>query len=126
MRTVRRLLLSMVVVASCGFAFAQGDAPANDPQAPDTFHVRLDTSAGPVERDIVIGLANERMAEIRSGLSEGDEVVLNPKVLVGEQVKVRTSGDPDRQSGGEGKKGKGKGGAGKSDGPKGPATPERC
>jgi multidrug efflux pump subunit AcrA (membrane-fusion protein) len=81
------------------------------------------TSAGPVERDIVIGLANERMAEIRSGLSEGDEVVLNPKVLVGEQVKVRTGGDPDRQSGGEGKKGKGKGGAGKSDGPKGPATP---
>ena len=45
------------------------------------------TPTGTVERDIVVGLANERMAEIRSGLVEGDEVVLNPKVLVGEHVK---------------------------------------
>jgi multidrug efflux pump subunit AcrA (membrane-fusion protein) len=38
------------------------------------------------QRDIVVGLSNEKMAEIKSGLQEGDEVVLNPRVLMGEKA----------------------------------------
>lgn len=33
-------------------------------------------------RPVVLGLYNEKMVEIRSGLQEGDEVVTNPKVLL--------------------------------------------
>jgi hypothetical protein len=45
-----------------------------------------------VERDIVVGQSNERMAEIKEGLREGDEVVLNPKTLVGDNAKTRQPG----------------------------------
>jgi len=67
------------------------------------------TPGGAEERDIVIGLSNEKMAEVRTGLSEGDEVVLNPKALVGDRAKVRTPGDAERPDGGLGGDGKGKG-----------------
>jgi RND family efflux transporter MFP subunit len=62
------------------------------------------------EREIVIGLSNERVAEIRSGLSEGDMVVLNPRVLLGDKDRTRT-----RQPGDFDKAGGNKGGAAKTD-----------
>ncbi len=43
----------------------------------------------PVEREVEIGLTNDKVAEIRSGLKAGEEVVLNPKVLVGDRLKTR-------------------------------------
>jgi RND family efflux transporter MFP subunit len=43
----------------------------------------------PVEREVEIGLTNDKVAEIRSGVKAGDEVVLNPKVLVGDRAKTR-------------------------------------
>jgi multidrug resistance efflux pump len=55
------------------------------------------TSEGPVERDVVVGMSNERMVEIRQGLQAGDDVVLNPKVLVGDKVKTRQAGSMDRK-----------------------------
>ncbi len=51
------------------------------------------TPQGLVERDIVVGMSNDKDAEIRSGLAEGDEVVTNPKVLVGDKVKTREAGE---------------------------------
>src|SRR5207249_1708568 len=36
----------------------------------------------PEERKVVLGLMNEKMTEVKEGLKEGDEVVLNPKVLL--------------------------------------------
>lgn len=45
------------------------------------------------ERDIVIGLNNEKMAEVKSGLQEGDLVILNPKVLLGDSAKTRQPGE---------------------------------
>lgn len=50
------------------------------------------TPDGPVERDIVVGVSNERLVEIRSGVQEGEQVILNPKALVGDKMKTRTSG----------------------------------
>jgi HlyD family secretion protein len=47
------------------------------------------TPTGPQERQIVVGLSNERMAEVRAGLQEGEQVVLNPRVLLGDNAKVR-------------------------------------
>ena len=67
---------------------------------------------GPQEREIIVGLWNEKMAEVRAGLDEGDEVVVNPKALLGEKVKVRTGADADRPdplNGDHGKKDKDKG-----------------
>jgi hypothetical protein len=74
----------------------------------------------PRERDVVVGLSNEKVVEVKEGLKEGEEVVLNPKVLLGDKVKTRQVIEQDRNGppgpGGEGKaKGKAKG-KGKSDG----------
>jgi multidrug efflux pump subunit AcrA (membrane-fusion protein) len=41
-------------------------------------------------REVALGLYNEKMVEIRSGLSEGDEIVVNPKVLLDDKDKTKT------------------------------------
>ena len=42
------------------------------------------TAGGYEEKEVTLGLYNEKMVEVRDGLAEGDEVVLNPKVLPGD------------------------------------------
>jgi multidrug resistance efflux pump len=46
------------------------------------------TPDGPEPRDIVVGLSNDRFAEVREGLQEGDEVILNPKTVAGDSIKT--------------------------------------
>lgn len=50
------------------------------------------TPDGPEERQIVVGMSNDRIAEVQAGLKEGEEVILNPKVLVGDKSKTRQPG----------------------------------
>jgi hypothetical protein len=57
------------------------------------------TPEGPEEREIVVGQSNVKMAEIKEGLKEGDEVVLNPKSVMSEQPKARQSGAAKREKG---------------------------
>ncbi|MFO0807256.1 MAG: hypothetical protein U0746_01395 [Gemmataceae bacterium] len=75
---------------------------------------------GPKEREVIIGLSNEKMVEIRSGLKENEEVILNPRVLIGDKMKTRQVVENDRQGGiGGGGKGDGKKKGGKGGPPKG-------
>jgi hypothetical protein len=71
---------------------------------------------GPEEREIEIGMSNEKDVEIRSGLKEGEEVVINPVVLVGKRAKTREAGEFSKKENGDsykdGKGGPGKGGPG--------------
>lgn len=53
----RSLVCSLALLATTGLAFAQGDAAGKDPQAPDTYQVRLDTTAGPVVIEVKRELA---------------------------------------------------------------------
>src|SRR5262249_54254263 len=55
------------------------------------------------EREVVLGIYNEKLVEVREGLVEGDEVVINPKVLMGD-TKAKTR-DGDGQGGGDTKGG---------------------
>lgn len=55
------------------------------------------TPNGPVERDIVVGGSNDTKAEVKSGLEEGEEVVLNPRVLGGDKIKTRPEGADKKQ-----------------------------
>jgi hypothetical protein len=48
------------------------------------------TSDGPEQRDIAVGLSNETMIEVRTGLREGEEVVLNPLTLLNERRESET------------------------------------
>ncbi|MBY0514305.1 MAG: hypothetical protein K2P78_10385, partial [Gemmataceae bacterium] len=85
-----------------------------------TRKVWVQTAAGTyAERDVVLGIYNEKMVEVRDGLQEGDEVVINPKVLMGGDSKTKTR---DGEAGGGDAKG-GEGAPKKGGGKKGP-TPE--
>ncbi len=46
------------------------------------------TPSGPEQRDIIVGLSNDKVAEVKSGLREGDNVVLNPLVLLDDKGKA--------------------------------------
>lgn len=88
------------------------------------------TPTGYERKTIQLGLANEKMVEVREGLAEGDEVVLNPKVLLGD-AKTKTRDGDNGGGNGNGKNGEGKGGfgdptkkgGGKGGGGKGPGGP---
>jgi multidrug efflux pump subunit AcrA (membrane-fusion protein) len=70
------------------------------------------TADGPQEKEIQIGLSNEKMAEVKSGLQAGDQVVVNPKAILGNAAKTRED-MPEQGTKGFGKgKGKGKDGGG--------------
>src|SRR5262249_44160920 len=56
-----------------------------------------DGSAEP--RNVELGLSNEKMAEVKSGLKEGDEVVMNPKALLGDKAKTRNPADFEKKNG---------------------------
>lgn len=55
----------------------------------------------PKERDIVVGMSNIKMVEVTSGLSEGDQVILNPRAVLPENSKLRpaTPAAPSRNGG---------------------------
>jgi len=74
------------------------------------------TPEGPQKRDVVVGLSNDKIAEIKEGLQEGDEVVENPKAVLGDKIKVR---DPAAEKAAAGSEFGGKGGKGKGGSPKG-------
>lgn len=77
---------------------------------------------GPVEREVTLGAFNDKMVEVRDGLAEGDVVVLNPKVLLGDsKAKTRDEAEPPSRGGrpGGGDK-KGKAGDKKGGGTKAP------
>ena len=86
------------------------------------------TPQGPAERDVQLGLFNDKMVEIRAGLDEDEVVVLNPKVLLGDKAKTREETEAPKQGRGPGGgpagagKGKGKGGAPAGKAAKGPAA----
>lgn len=74
----------------------------------------------PVEREVELGVFNDKKVEVKKGLSEGDVVVTNPKAILGDKARgVREEGDPSGrgagkgpQGGGGGKPGAGGGGTG--------------
>lgn len=100
--------------------------------------VYVKTPSGFERRPVELGIYNEKLVEIRTGLSEGDEVVMNPKVLLGPEDRTRTrddagkgggpnnsngAGKGDYPKGGEGAPGGGKGGGKKGGFPKGGMPP---
>jgi HlyD family secretion protein len=79
------------------------------------------TPEGPKERQVTVGVSNDRIAEIKEGLEEGDEVVLNPKAVLGDKAKVHEPGAEKGSKGGKGGKGgDGGDGRGKGSGKNGP------
>jgi HlyD family secretion protein len=58
--------------------------------------VYVKTPTGYERREVRLGLYNEKVVEIREGLQEGDEVVINPKVLLAPDDKTKTRDEGGR------------------------------
>ena len=68
---------------------------------------------GHEEKEVTLGLYNDRMVEVKEGLAEGDEVVINPKVLMGDnKAKTRDGGGATPGDAAKGEAGPGGGGGG--------------
>src|SRR5206468_1275352 len=52
----------------------------------------VQTPGGPEARDVVVGSSDGQLAEIREGLCDGEEVVLNPAALAGTDTEVAAAG----------------------------------
>jgi multidrug efflux pump subunit AcrA (membrane-fusion protein) len=96
--------------------------------------VYVKTATGTEEREVELGTFNDKMVEIRTGLQDGDEVVLNPKAILGDKAKTREEGGGGNRKdgmGGAGAKGKGEGkkgppaGVGGGAGGKGMGAPQK-
>ena len=61
------------------------------------------TSNGPERRDVVIGDSNDKMVEVKEGVKEGDQVVLNPKALLGDDKTRTRDGKENGNGNGNGK-----------------------
>jgi multidrug resistance efflux pump len=60
------------------------------------------TPSGPVERAIEMGLSNDKMVEVKSGLEEGEQVVLNPRALLSDKEKAAAPPPPQANPGAHG------------------------
>lgn len=70
----------------------------------------IQTASGSEERPLVLGMTNDKVVEVKDGLSEGDKVILNPRAVVpaartGESVKGKGEVDT-KEKFGEAKSGK--------------------
>lgn len=71
----------------------------------NTRRVYVMTPGGPAARDVVVGLSNDKMAEIETGLAEGDLVVVNSRILLSDKERAALGEGANRGQGKE--KGKG-------------------
>jgi multidrug efflux pump subunit AcrA (membrane-fusion protein) len=78
--------------------------------------VFVKTETGYERRPVKLGISNEKVVEVQEGLSEGDEVVMNPRVLLGDDKTTKTRDGEKGGSPGGGNKGGG-------DSPKGSGAP---
>ena len=70
--------------------------------------VFVQTATGFEEKEVSLGIYNDKVIEVREGLNEGDVVVINPKVLMGDsKQKTRDGAAPASDSSGKGGSNKG-------------------
>jgi multidrug efflux pump subunit AcrA (membrane-fusion protein) len=60
------------------------EAIVSSPETEGRCTCYVDTADGPEEREITVGAHNGQIAEVRSGLKEGDEVILQPRAVLAE------------------------------------------
>lgn len=78
----------------------------------------LDADGIPQERDIEVGMSNEKLVAVTKGLVEGEKVVLSPRSLLSEKSNLKP-GTPNTRRGADFSDDGGGGGGGKKGGKKG-------
>ena len=61
------------------------------------FFAFVQAPEGPQQRELLLGLSNDSFVEVKDGLNEGDEVLLNPRAAVPEEVSDDEEDDEENE-----------------------------
>jgi HlyD family secretion protein len=59
------------------------------------YHCYVQTSQGPVRRQLLLGMTNDKMVEVKDGVAEGEQVIMNPRNLPQESEAVGAEGNAE-------------------------------
>jgi multidrug resistance efflux pump len=66
----------------------------------DQFYGFVRTPEGPQRRELLLGLSNDKFVEVKDGVAEGEEILMNPRAVMGDQL----DDDEGEEEGGESEK----------------------
>jgi HlyD family secretion protein len=52
----------------------------------DQFFGYVKSPEGPQKRELLLGLSNDKFVEVKDGVSEGEEILMNPRAVMSEQI----------------------------------------
>lgn len=64
----------------------------------DTFYGYVMTPEGPEKRNLLLGMSNHRYVEVKDGVAEGEDILMNPRAVIGDQLNEDDDGDKQDKS----------------------------
>lgn len=64
----------------------------------DQFFGFVKTPDGPQKRELLLGLSNDRFVEVKDGVSEGEDILMNPRAVMGDDLDDDEDEKPDDES----------------------------
>lgn len=52
----------------------------------DQFFGYVQSADGPQKRELLLGLSNDKFVEVKDGVAEGEEILMNPRAVIGDQL----------------------------------------
>lgn len=56
------------------------------------------TPTGPEKRELLLGLSNDKFVEVKDGVAEGEEILMNPRAVMADQLNGESEEDKENES----------------------------
>lgn len=56
------------------------------------------TPTGPEKRELLLGLSNDKFVEVKDGVAEGEEILMNPRAVMADQLNDESEEDKENES----------------------------
>lgn len=64
----------------------------------DQFFGYVKSPNGPQKRELLLGLSNDKFVEVKDGVAEGEEILMNPRAVIGDQLNNEDGEEEDGES----------------------------
>jgi len=64
----------------------------------DQFFGYVQSADGPQKRELLLGLSNDKFVEVKDGVAEGEEILMNPRAVMGDQLNDEDGEEEDGES----------------------------
>ncbi|NQV24317.1 MAG: HlyD family efflux transporter periplasmic adaptor subunit [Rhodopirellula sp.] len=58
----------------------------------------VQTPEGPQKRDLLLGLSNDKFVEVKDGVAEGEEILMNPRAVLGDELNSKQEDEKEDES----------------------------